>query len=76
MVLFFHSMKSLLFLKMGLLSVSAVELVCVSACVRVCNIAVLELWLRFKDIVQHGSLVSRVDIWEQSEQRQLADTAD
>ena len=48
---------------------------CVSVCVCAFHIAILEPWPWSKDTVQHGPLVSRADIWEQSEQRQLADTA-
>lgn len=44
-------------------------------CVFVFDVAVLKPRSSSKDTVQHGCLVSRVDTWEQSEQRQLADMA-
>ena len=65
MVLFFHAVKCLLFGD-GNAGASAAEFayqdVCVCVCVCVYNVALLERWLGSKDTVQHGSLVSRVDI--------------
>lgn len=69
-------MKCLLFLKMGFWCLSS--RICISGPVCVCvyvYYSCLECWPWSKDTVQHGPLVSRVDVWEPSEQRQPADTA-
>lgn len=72
---FFHEMFAVS--KDGPAGAPAVEFVYQGARAHVCvfSIAVLECWPWSKGTVQHGPLVSRVDIWEPSEQRQRADTA-
>lgn len=76
-VFFFHSIKCVLFLK-NRFTEDCQHLssrICVSGCVCVCVIAILEPWPPSKDTdCPAWPLVSRVDIWEQSERRQPADT--